>query len=78
MRNGFFIAAIQQIILAQDRGKITAIDIIELRRVVLGIQDSWRYVPNWHYEFLSEPVFLVDELHQKTLNCIAVKTGDVN
>lgn len=59
-------------------GKITAIDIIELRRVVLGIQDSWRYVPNWHYEFLSEPVFLVDELHQKTLNCIAVKTGDVN
>ena len=59
-------------------GKISAIDIIELRRVVLGILDTWRFVPNWRYDFLSEPSIMVEELHQKTINCFAVKTGDVN
>lgn len=60
-------------------GKITARDIIQLRRLVLGIDEVCPDVPNWRYFFQSETQFQVDDLkNNRIIDCIAVKMGDVN
>ncbi|MEM9847504.1 MAG: M43 family zinc metalloprotease [Bacteroidota bacterium] len=70
-----------------DSGTITTMDILAIRRVLLGFEDqfpnntAWRFVPaDVEYQIPNNASFALDNLKagEQTLDIIAIKIADVN
>ncbi|MEI6411720.1 MAG: hypothetical protein WCR52_20180 [Bacteroidota bacterium] len=79
---------------ANKSGSVTTFDVVQLRKLILGIYDtipgvtSWRFIPaNFHFETPNNPFsapfpeeIVLDSLHQNLsgLDFIGIKVGDMN